>query len=560
MTHMRRTDPDLDQTSVTQLSDTSSPARFDEAPVEASGQMSHREVLEALSGLLLAMFVAMLSSTVVTNALPRIVSDLHGSQTGYTWVVVATLLAMTATTPIWGKLSDLFSKKLLVQSALVIYSVGSLIAALAPNMQVLIGARVVQGLGVGGLTALVQVVIASMVSPRERGRYSGYIGATFALATVSGPLIGGLIVDSPLGWRGTFFVGLPIAVAAFIVLQAKLHLPVVKRPVQIDYLGATLIVGGVSILLVWVSLAGQQFDWVSATSAGVVVLGLAVIAAALYVEARVAVEPIIPLRLFKDRTTSLATAASVLIGVSMFGATVYLSEYFQNARGMTPTEAGLMSVSMVGGLLVSSIATGRIISETGLWKRYLVGGMVLVVVGLTLLGTIDATTPLVEVGAFMAILGLGLGATMQNLVLAVQNNTAQADMGAASSVVSFFRSMGGSIGVSALGALLSHQVTQKVTDGLAALGIDGGHSAGTIPDLDALPAPVRALYESAFGEATGHLFLVAAPFALLAFVCVLFIREVPLRTTLDREPDAIGHDGVVDTEGRVEGTVEAGVR
>ena len=201
-----------------------------------------------------------------------------------------------------------------------------------------------------------------------------------------------------------------------------------------------------------------------------VVGGLAVIAAALYVEARVAAEPIIPLRLFKDRTTSLATAASVLIGVSMFGATVYLSEYFQNARGMTPTEAGLMSVAMVGGLLVSSIVTGRIITNTGLWKRYLVGGMVLVVAGLTLLGTIDATTPLVEVGAFMAVLGLGLGATMQNLVLAVQNNTAQADMGAASSVVSFFRSMGGSIGVSALGAVLSHQVTQKVTDGLAALG------------------------------------------------------------------------------------------
>ena len=395
---------------------------------------------------------------------------------------------------------------------------------------------------------LVQVVIASMVSPRERGRYAGYIGATFALATVSGPLIGGLIVDSPLGWRGTFFVGLPIALAAFVVLQAKLHLPVVRRPVQIDYLGATLIVGGVSILLVWVSLAGQQFGWTSPTSAAMVVVGLAVIAAALYVEAKVAVEPIIPLRLFKDRTTSLATAASVLIGVSMFGSTVYLSEYFQNARGMSPTEAGLMSVAMVGGLLVSSIVTGRIITATGLWKRYLVGGMVLVVVGLTLLGTIDATTPLVEVGAFMAVLGLGLGATMQNLVLAVQNNTAQADMGAASSVVSFFRSMGGSIGVSALGAVLSHQVTQKVTEGLAALGIEGGHSNGAIPDLAALPAPVRALYEGAFGEATGHLFLIAAPFALVALVCVLFIREVPLRTTLDHEEAAIGNNGPVRVE------------
>jgi len=553
-----------DQDTVTQTVPAAVPSvQPDATPVEAGGQMSHREVLEALSGLLLAMFVAMLSSTVVTNALPSIVEDLHGSQTGYTWVVVATLLAMTATTPIWGKLADLFSKKLLVQSALVIYTAGSLIAALAPNMQVLIGARVVQGLGVGGLTALVQVVIASMVSPRERGRYSGYIGAVFALATVSGPLIGGLIVDSPLGWRGTFFVGMPIAVAAFAVLQAKLHLPVVTRPVRIDYLGASLIIGGVSLLLIWVSLAGTQFGWVSGTSATMVVGGVAVIAAALYVEAYVAAEPIIPLRLFKDRTTSLATAASVLIGVSMFGATVYLSEYFQNARGMSPTEAGLMSIAMVGGLLVSSIVTGRIISATGLWKRYLVGGMVLVVVGLGLLGTIDATTPLVEVGAFMAVLGLGLGATMQNLVLAVQNNTAQADMGAASSVVAFFRSLGGSIGVSALGAILSHQVTAKVTEGLTAMGVPAGHSTGSIPDLNALPAPVRALYEGAFGQATGHLFLVAAPFALLALVCVLFIREVPLRTTLDHERPAL-HGPVGDPMGnndlvRADDRIEAGV-
>src|SRR6476469_10147818 len=240
-------------------------------PAESQGVMTHREVLEAMSGLLLAMFVAMLSSTVVSNALPRIVESLHGSQTEYTWVVVATLLTMTATTPIWGKLSDLFSKKLLVQTALVIFSIGSLIAGTAPTMGVLIGARAVQGLGVGGLTALVQVVIASMVTPRERGRYSGYIGATFALATVSGPLIGGLIVDTPgLGWRWCFYVGIPVAVAAFILLQKTLHLPVVRRDTRIDYLGATLLVGGVSLLLVWVSLAGNQFEWVSATSGGLV--------------------------------------------------------------------------------------------------------------------------------------------------------------------------------------------------------------------------------------------------------------------------------------------------
>jgi EmrB/QacA subfamily drug resistance transporter len=511
---------------------------------ETAGQMTHREVLEALSGLLLAMFVAMLSSTVVSNALPRIVEALHGSQTGYTWVVVATLLTMTASTPIWGKLADLFSKKLLVQTALVIYAAGSLVAGLAPSMGFLIGARAVQGIGAGGLTALVQVVIASMVTPRERGRYSGYIGAVFATATVSGPLIGGLIVDTPgLGWRWCFFVGIPVAVAAFVLLQKTLHLPVVRREVHIDYLGAVLIMSGVSLLLVWVSLAGTSFAWGSATSLGLVALGLVSLAAAVFVEARVAVEPIIPLRLFRDRTTALATAASVMVGIAMFGATVYLSQYFQLSRGMSPTRAGLMTVAMVGGLMLSSMVTGRIITRTGLWKRYLVGGMVLVVAGLLLLSLIDSTTPLWQVGSYMAVLGLGLGAAMQNLVLAVQNNSAQSDLGAASSVVSFFRSLGGSIGVSVLGAILSHQVAATVTSGLTATGATGAaHRTSEIPVLSALPAPVRALYESAFGESTGHLFLIAAPFAMLALVCVLFIREVPLRTTIQRNDEAAMDD------------------
>jgi len=377
----------------------------------------------------------------------------------------------------------------------------------------------------------------------------GYLGAVMAVGTVAGPLIGGVLTDT-LGWRWCLFVGVPIAAAAIVVLQKTLHLPVVRREVNVDYLGATLLVAGISILLVWVSLAGSQFDWVSTTSALVVLVGLAVVAAAVYVEARVAVEPIIPLRLFRDRTMSLATIASVLIGVAMFGATVYLSQYFQLARGMSPTRAGLMSVAMVGGLLVSSIVTGRIISATGVWKRYLVGGMTTVVIGLSLLSTIDETTNLWLVGAFMSVLGLGLGATMQNLVLSVQNNVAQSDLGAASSVVTFFRSMGGSVGVSALGAILSHQVAASVREGLAALGIRAdGHESGTIPDLSTLPEPVRAVFEQAFGEATGHLFLVAVPFAALALLCVVFIREVPLRTTIMRE-DEIAPDAVSELQSR----------
>lgn len=517
-----------------------------QAPVvtaEQSGEMTHREVLEALSGLLLAMFVAMLSSTIVSNALPTIVDDLEGSQTGYTWVVVATMLAMTATTPIWGKFADLFDKKLLVQTALVIFSIGSLIAGLAPSMEVLIGARVVQGLGVGGLTALVQVVIATMVSPRERGRYSGYIGAVFALATVSGPLVGGVLVDT-VGWRWCFFAGLPVAALAFVVLQKTLRLPVVRRDVSIDYLGAFLLVGGVSVLLVWVSLGGQDFDWISWTSGLLVVGAVVLIAAAIHVEANVATDPVIPLRLFKDRTLTLATIASVLIGVAMFGSTVYLSLYFQRAKDMSPTEAGLMSICMVGGLLVSSILSGRIITATGLWKRWLVGGMVLVIAGIALLATIDASTSLWHTGAYMAVLGLGLGATMQNLVLAVQNTIALSDMGAGSSVVAFFRSLGGSIGIAALGAVLAHQVADAVQSGLARLlavhpehADSVGHDTGSIPDVSGLPAPVRAIFESAFGDATGHIFLVALPFAVGALVAVLFIREAPLRTSVKREDE-----------------------
>jgi EmrB/QacA subfamily drug resistance transporter len=501
--------------------------------------MSHREILGALRGLLLAMFVAMLSSTVVDNALPRIVTDLHGTQSGYTWIVVATLLAMTASTPIWGKLSDQFDKKTLVQTALVIYVAGSIVASIAQSMGVLIAARAVQGLGVGGVTALVQVVIASMVAPRERGRYSGYIGAVFAIATISGPLIGGVLVDLPgLGWRSCFFVGIPVAAAAFVVLQRTLHLPSVRREVKVDYLGATLIVGGVSTLLIWVSLAGDQFAWGSLTSIGLVLLGVAVLAAAVRVEMKVAADPIIPARLFADRTTVLATLASVFVGVALFGATVYLSQYFQIARGMTPTHAGLMSIAMVGGLLVSSIISGRIISATGRWKNLLVGGMVLVVLGIFLLSFIDEKTPLVEVGLFQAILGVGLGATMQNMILAVQNNAAPSDLGTASAVVSFFRSMGGSVGVSALGALLASRVATKVHDALVASGATVSGQSHQIPKVADLPAPMRHIYEHAFGTSIGELFLVSTVFAALALVAVVFIKEVPLRTTLASEPAA----------------------
>ncbi|MGI5259181.1 MFS transporter [Streptomyces angustmyceticus] len=501
--------------------------------------MTHRQIMEALSGLLLGMFVAILSSTIVSNALPEIIHDLDGGQSAYTWVVTASLLAMTATTPLWGKLSDLFSKKLLVQFALIIYVAGSVVAGLSQNTGMLIACRVVQGIGVGGLSALAQIVMAAMISPRERGRYSGYLGATFAVATVGGPLLGGVITDTDwLGWRWCFYVGVPFAIIALIVLQKTLKLPVVKREgVKVDWAGAFFISAAVSLLLVWVTLAGDKYDWMSWQTAamvgGAVVLG----AVFVFVETR-AKEPIIPLRLFRNKTITLASVASLFVGVAMFSGTVFFSQYFQLARGKSPTMSGVMTIPMIGGLFISSTVSGQIITKTGRWKAWLVSGGVLVTAGLGLLGTIRYDTEYWHIAIFMALMGLGIGMMMQNLVLATQNQVAPEDLGSASSVVTFFRSLGGAVGVSALGAVLANRVTHYVKDGLAELGPKAakaaahgaGNSGGGIPDLDSLPAPLRTVMESAYGHGVGDVFLYAAPCALLAFLFTLFIKEVALKT------------------------------
>ncbi|MEV2195168.1 MFS transporter [Streptomyces phaeochromogenes] len=499
--------------------------------------MTHRQIMEALSGLLLGMFVAILSSTIVTNALPEIIGDLGGGQSAYTWVVTAALLSMTAATPLWGKLADLYSKKALVQIALVIYVLGSAAAGLSQNPGMLIACRVVQGIGVGGLSALAQIVMAAMISPRERGRYSGYLGATFAVATVGGPLLGGVITDTSwLGWRWCFYVGVPFAVIALIVLQKTLHLPVVKRDVKVDWGGAFLISAAVSLLLVWVTFAGDKYEWVSwqtyAMVGGAVALGLLLV----LVESK-AKEPIIPLRLFRNRTITLSSLASLFVGVAMFSGTVFFSQYFQLARDKSPTMSGVMTIPMIGGLFISSTVSGQIITKTGKWKVWLVSGGVLITAGLGLLGTIRYDTDYWRVAVFMALLGLGIGMMMQNLVLSTQNQVAPEDLGSASSTVTFFRSLGGAIGVSALGAVMANRITDYVKDGLTGLdpkdaaAAAGSSTGGSIPDMDALPAPLRTVMESAYGHGIADVFLIAGALALLAFLVTLFIKEVPLRTS-----------------------------
>lgn len=506
--------------------------------------MTHRQIMEALTGLLLGMFVAILSSTVVTNALPEIISDLGGGQSAYTWVVTASLLAMTATTPLWGKLADLFSKKLLVQIALVIYVAGSVVAGLSNSAGMLIVCRVVQGIGVGGLSALAQIVMAAMIAPRERGRYSGYLGAVFAVATVGGPLLGGVITDTSwMGWRWCFYVGVPFAAIALVVLQKTLKLPVVKRDVKVDWTGAFFISAAVSLLLLWVTFAGDKYDWMSwqtgAMLAGSVLLTLLFV----FTESR-ASEPIIPLRLFRNRTITLASLASLFVGIAMFAGTVFFSQYFQLARGKSPTMSGVMTIPMITGLFLSSTISGQVITKTGRWKAWLVTGGFLITAGLGLLGTIRYDTAYWHIAIYMFLMGLGVGMMMQNLVLATQNQVEPKDLGSASSVVTFFRSLGGAIGVSALGAVMANRVTHYVKDGLTDLGPEGaamghgGTGGGGIPDLDTLPGPFRTVVEAAYGHGVGDVFLYAAPAALVAFVITIFIKEVALKTNAANDAPA----------------------
>ncbi|WP_394620232.1 MDR family MFS transporter [Lentzea sp. JNUCC 0626] len=469
---------------------------------------SRRTVLKSLTGLLLALFVSTLSSTVVATALPRMMGDLHGSPTQYTWVVTATLLTTTVTTPIWGKLADLFDKKSLVQAATVIFLVGSVAAGLAQDGSQLIAARALQGVGVGGVQALVQIAIGAMIPPRERGRYAGYLSSVTALSTIGGPLLGGVLVDTSwLGWRWCFFVGVPFALAALVMLQLTLRLPLSRKEnVRIDYWGASLLTAGVSVLLIWISFVGDAFAWISWQTAAMVGGSVLLLGLAAWVETRVA-EPLVPPRIITRRTTALAVLGSLSAGTAMFGAAVFLSQYFQVSRGHTPTEAGLLTIPMMAGILVSSVVAGRLLSRTGRIKPYLVAGAVSLAAGFACLAFLDERTPLVLVAFPMVLIGTGVGMTLQNFVLVVQNAVPLADIGAASATVSFFRSLGGTIGVTVLGAVLARQVA--------------GHTAAGL----AVPA--------AYGEATGTVFAISAGVAVLGVVAAVLLEPVTLRTSLD---------------------------
>ncbi|MWV57558.1 MFS transporter [Rathayibacter sp. VKM Ac-2754] len=497
--------------------------------------MSHRQVLESLSGLLLGMFVSILAGTVVSTSLPLIISDLKGDQNAYTWVVTATLLATTVSTPLWGKFADLFNRKLLIQLALAIFVIGSAAAGFSQDTNMLIVFRVFQGLGAGGLAALSQIIMADIISPRERGKYAGLFGGVMAIGTVGGPLLGGVVTDA-FGWRWNFFIALPVAIVAIILLQVTLRLPAhPKRTVRIDYLGAVLIAGGVSLLLIWVSLAGKNFEWASWETAVMVGGSVVLLVAAVITELTVA-EPIIPMGMFKNRTFSLAVVASISVGVSLFGTAVFLAQYMQLSRGATPTQSGLLTIPLMAGLLIASTIFGGIISRTGKWKAIMITGASFSIIGTALLSQLRYDTSFVYVGISMAVLGAGLGMLMQNLVLVVQNSIEVENLGVATSAVTFFRSLGGTIGVSVLGSILGTVIADRTASGIAGLApADQAAAAqalgsGTIPQVSTLPDAVRIVVEGAYGIGVGDVFLFSIPLAIVTLIAVALLPNVDLGT------------------------------
>ncbi|MGW2613945.1 DHA2 family efflux MFS transporter permease subunit [Streptomyces sp. NPDC001500] len=487
-------------------------------------------VLVSIGALLLGMLLAALDQTIVSTALPTIVSDLGGME-HLSWVVTAYMLASTAATPLWGKLGDQYGRKRLFQIAIVIFLAGSALCGMAQNMPQLIAFRAVQGLGGGGLMVLSMAIVGDIVPPRDRGRYQGLFGAVFGATSVLGPLLGGLFTEH-LSWRWVFYVNLPVGVVALVVIAAVLHIPRKSTRHVIDYLGTFLIASVATCLVLVASLGGTTWDWGSPQIAGLAVLGVLLAVAFVAVERRAA-EPVLPLKLFGIRTFTLSAVISFIVGFAMFGAMTYLPTFLQVVQGVSPTMSGVHMLPMVAGMLLSSTASGQIVSRTGRWKVFPIAGTAVTTVGLLLLHRLDEHSSTAEMSVCFFVFGLGLGLVMQVLVLIVQNAVAYEDLGVATSGATFFRSIGASFGVAIFGTVFASRLGDKLADAFRGVRLPPGVSVSTLESdprgIAALPSDLRSRVLHAYASSITDVFLYAAPVALLGFVLAWFLREDPLR-------------------------------
>ncbi|MFI6929413.1 DHA2 family efflux MFS transporter permease subunit [Streptomyces sp. NPDC050287] len=476
------------------------------------------------------MLLAALDQTIVSTALPTIVSELGGLD-HLSWVVTAYLLASTAATPLWGKLGDQYGRKRLFQIAIVIFLVGSALCGAAQNMPQLIGFRALQGAGGGGLMVLSMAIVGDLVPPRERGRYQGLFGGVFGATSVLGPLLGGLFTEH-LSWRWVFYVNLPIGVVALAVIAVVLRIPRKSTRHVIDYLGTFLIASVATCLVLVASLGGTTWGWGSPQTVGLAVLGVVLAVAFVAVERRAA-EPVLPLRLFRIRTFTLSAVISFVVGFAMFGALTFLPTFLQVVHGISPTLSGVHMLPMVSGLLLASTVSGQIVSRTGRWKVFPVAGTGVTTFGLLLLHQLDEHSSTLEMSCFFFVFGLGLGLVMQVLVLIVQNAVSYEDLGVATSGATFFRSIGASFGVAIFGTVFANRLGDQLTDAFSGIRLPPGVSVGALEadprGIGALPAALRPPALHAYATSITDVFLYAAPVALLGFVLAWFLKEDPLR-------------------------------
>lgn len=500
------------------------------------GSLSHRQVRLVFVGLMSGMFLAALDQSIVGTALPTIVGELGGLQ-HYSWVATSYMLTSTASAPLYGKLSDLYGRRGVFQAAIVIFLVGSVLGGVAQDMTQLIVFRAVQGLGAGGIMVLAMAIVGDIVSPRERGRYQGYVGTVFAASSIVGPLFGGFFVDH-LTWRWIFYINLPVGAVALVITTSALRLPFKRQEHAIDYLGSALLVAAVSTFLLVTVWGGREHAWGSATILGLLAGSTALLVLFILRE-RSAAEPVLPLRLFRSPIFSISVAGLFIVGLSMFGAVIFLPLFLQLVTGASATKSGLLMLPMMGGLMTASVVSGQIITRVGRYKIFPVAGAGIVSVGIALLSTLEADTSRVTSGVFMAITGAGIGLIMPVLMLVLQNAVDHRDLGTATSAGNFFRSMGGAVGVAVYGAILTNRMDHnfaRLFPGAGAGGVGLDKLQGSPEKVRALPAPIRDGVIEAFERSIHVVFLWAIPAAVAGFVLLLFLKEIPLRTSAGARP------------------------